>query len=406
MSRIFALLRFQTRLIVATALAGAVLGLFLSPWFGTAWRDFIQPWILALPGWPVVLASMLVGASLLSVLVLAGRWLWRGETGLAIDGATIEVPGLKIDLRIDRRQREAGWRIFAELATRIATQRLDAEESLIREALASLYETFKRIRDELGRTPPDRTDAAPAEAGLHTYALVILNRGLRPCLARWHPLLKAWELAGNDERDWPLRALCRQDLEATRQCVVDYARRLGEALGVPRADQLLLGDTDLLGPRLVDVSLIREREAADGLSGSAKAGAWRIHIELATRIATQPLGPNEGRLREALASVHALFAIVRDELKALGPAGQPIADIGLRILNDALRPFLATWLPRLHDWEQAHPDASERDWDGAADCRAALDALRGRLASETAALAARLGLDRASAASAVVEAGV
>jgi hypothetical protein len=38
-----------------------------------------------------------------------------------------------------------------------------------------------------------------------------------------------------------------------------------------------------------------------------------------TRIAVVSLGPDEGLLREALASLHSLFAITRDILRRYGP---------------------------------------------------------------------------------------
>ena len=88
--------------------------------------------------------------------------------------------------------RAVGWNIFVEASTRIATQRL-GEEGSMREALTSLYGLFTIVRTELKRmslSPP------PSKAGVYTiesYALRMLNNGLRPMLARWHPRLHQWE---------------------------------------------------------------------------------------------------------------------------------------------------------------------------------------------------------------------
>src|SRR5438876_4543781 len=50
-----------------------------------------------------------------------------------------------------------------------------------------------------------------------------------------------------------------------------------------------------------------------------RRAAWKLYVELNTRIATQPLRPSEGLLREALSSLYAIFGITRDILKEAGP---------------------------------------------------------------------------------------
>lgn len=48
--------------------------------------------------------------------------------------------------------------------------------------------------------------------------------------------------------------------------------------------------------------------------------AWEMYVELVTRIAVQPLGAEDGLLREALNSLYSLFGETRRILKAHGPA--------------------------------------------------------------------------------------
>lgn len=71
--------------------------------------------------------------------------------------------------------------------------------------------------------------------------------------------------------------------------------------------------------------------------------AWELYIELATRISTQPLPPDEGVEKTALASLHSLFASTRDILKRHGPGASRFAPVAIAVLNDILRPFLTRW---------------------------------------------------------------
>src|SRR5262245_30583757 len=50
-----------------------------------------------------------------------------------------------------------------------------------------------------------------------------------------------------------------------------------------------------------------------------KRAAWALYVELSTRIATQDLDLEYGHVREALDSLHALFAATREILRAEGP---------------------------------------------------------------------------------------
>src|SRR5438132_390258 len=83
--------------------------------------------------------------------------------------------------------------------------------------------------------------------------------------------------------------------------------------------------------------------------------AWALYVELATRIATQELDLDSGVLREAMDSLHALFAVTREVLRKDGPVvgmgPDTVGGIAVRVLNFAVRPFLGKWHPRLADWE-------------------------------------------------------
>lgn len=104
-----------------------------------------------------------------------------------------------------------------------------------------------------------------------------------------------------------------------------------------------------------------------------RRAAWSLHVELGTRIATQPLGHAEGLLREALASLHALFPPTRDILKEAGPdvgaRRESVGGIATCIRNKGLRPLLAKWHPELH----------ERAWEHEPMLRGELEQPRGQL---------------------------
>ncbi|MCR9121295.1 MAG: hypothetical protein NXH91_03380 [Phyllobacteriaceae bacterium] len=88
-----------------------------------------------------------------------------------------------------------------------------------------------------------------------------------------------------------------------------------------------------------------------------RVAAWRLYVEMATRVSTQPLRSGEGSVREALTSIYQLFEITRSELKQAGPdIGQSASDLGpiaIRILNEGLRPFLTRWHSAYADFETA-----------------------------------------------------
>src|SRR3990172_8420192 len=96
----------------------------------------------------------------------------------------------QLEFEPDEVQQRAAWELFVELSTRIATQPLGPEEGLLREALTSLYSIFAATRDVLRRAGPS---VATGPNSLGPVAVDVLNKGLRPFPAQWHPLLQSWE---------------------------------------------------------------------------------------------------------------------------------------------------------------------------------------------------------------------
>jgi hypothetical protein len=109
--------------------------------------------------------------------------------------------------------------------------------------------------------------------------------------------------------------------------------------------------------------------------------AWRLFVESATRVSTQPLAEGSGILRETLDSLHTLFTSLRAILLDASPThrptvGQTVEHLAIAMLNQQMRPFLSRWHPRLDAWERDHPNAPETEWPDNAACRAELEQMR------------------------------
>ena len=160
------------------------------------------------------------------------------------DAAKLSEVGISIDFGIfklttkwseDPRQRNAAWALYVELATRVATQELDLEYGHIREALDSLYALFGATREVLRAEGPVVGMSASTVGGI---AVKVLNGGIRPFLAKWHPRLAEWEAtrdpktsARAHERAWPDEAKCRGELAKLQRGLEAYAETLGKIAG-------------------------------------------------------------------------------------------------------------------------------------------------------------------------------
>ncbi|MCP6758144.1 MAG: hypothetical protein NHB32_05065 [Fischerella sp. CENA71] len=137
---------------------------------------------------------------------------------------------------VDPTERRAAWSLYVELVTRIAVQPLDTNEGLMREALNSLYSLFGTTRAILKEAGPDVGASHDSVGGI---AIAVLNYGLRPVLAKWHPLLQTWEAQRpphlspkEHERNWSEEPKLRVELELLRRDLEQYADALAIIAGV------------------------------------------------------------------------------------------------------------------------------------------------------------------------------
>ncbi|MYB63546.1 hypothetical protein F4X73_02555 [Candidatus Poribacteria bacterium] len=74
-----------------------------------------------------------------------------------------------------------------------------------------------------------------------------------------------------------------------------------------------------------------------------KEAAWKMYIELLTRVTTQALPNESGNEQSALASIHSLFDTTRSVLKEQGQDCIEFTKIAIGILNQVVRPFTTKW---------------------------------------------------------------
>jgi hypothetical protein len=154
----------------------------------------------------------------------------------------VKLPWVEGTWEADRSQQLAAWEMYVELVTRISVQPLGDDDGLLREAFNSLYALFGETRRVLREHGPGV--AIPEKRGRLSFGAIavdILNRALRPFLAKWHPLLKAHEAASRPpetsdrahERAWSENANVRRELKALQATLTVYADLLAEACGIP-----------------------------------------------------------------------------------------------------------------------------------------------------------------------------
>jgi hypothetical protein len=136
----------------------------------------------------------------------------------------------------DKAERKAAWSLYVELVTRVAIQPLETDQGLLREALTSLHSLFGTTREILKEAGPDIGASRNSVGGI---AIAVLNKGLRPFLAKWHPQLQAWEAKRpptlsykEHEKNWAEESTIYSDLDILRQELDRYANALAIIAGV------------------------------------------------------------------------------------------------------------------------------------------------------------------------------
>jgi hypothetical protein len=141
-----------------------------------------------------------------------------------------------LEFENDESQRRAAWSLYVELSTRIAVQPLEEGEGVLREALTSLYNVFGITREILRNAGPE---IAKGPKSFGALAIDVLNKGLRPFLVKWHPLLKSYEEKKpanlstlEHELAWVQSKELRRELNLVREQMVIYVEALAKIAGI------------------------------------------------------------------------------------------------------------------------------------------------------------------------------
>jgi hypothetical protein len=175
-------------------------------------------------------------------LVFAAWWLVSDKSRrlFSLTEIKITVPQLsEMTFSMNCEYRLVAWKLFVEIMTRISTQPLAADGGFIREALNSLYSLFTTTRELLKCMKPTPTAKTWT---VEMLGMQMLNKEMRPFLAKWHSFLKKYEESASQavmESDWPLDQECRRDLENLRMRLIAYARAFGQLADVQCLDELL-----------------------------------------------------------------------------------------------------------------------------------------------------------------------
>jgi hypothetical protein len=180
-----------------------------------------------------------IGAGLLGLLALgAGTFVVAKKNILKVKTVKAQIPWVgEVEFETVENARKAAWKLYVEMRTRIVTQHLGDDQGLLREALNSLYKLFELTREILKEAGPDVGASRDSVGGI---AIALLNEGLRPFTAKWHPKLKIWEAQKTEgmsdkehEGNWSEEADMRRELKLLSQNLEQYTNALAKISGAP-----------------------------------------------------------------------------------------------------------------------------------------------------------------------------
>lgn len=166
-----------------------------------------------------------------------------GKSKLTKVSVDIKTPFLNVkgEWEADEKEQQAAWELYVELVTRIAVVQLKPGEGLLREALSSLHQIFGETREILRKYGPGIAQPkGEGDLSFGAIAVTVLNAALRPVLAKWHPLLMAYENTRQPEISpvehesaWTHDQEFRGVLAELQKTIEEYSVLLAKVAGVP-----------------------------------------------------------------------------------------------------------------------------------------------------------------------------
>ncbi len=100
-------------------------------------------------------------------------------------------------------------------------------------------------------------------------------------------------------------------------------------------------------------------EADISLQEADREAAWKLYVELLTRITTQALPTDSGDEEAALTSIYSLFGTTRQVLKEQGKGCVECTKLAVIVLNQIARPFTAKWHPKMLAGDLKKPEVCD-----------------------------------------------
>ena len=148
--------------------------------------------VVTIATWPLVLVAAVVG----TVIFCWRRWGTGGH--VTIDGGSIGIGTQRIEVTINRANREIAHKLWVELSSRKLGMPIDFKNDVIVEIYNSWYAFFGITREIIKSVPPSRL-SHPDTVRLVDTALDVLNLALRPHLTRWQARFRRWYVAEIDK---------------------------------------------------------------------------------------------------------------------------------------------------------------------------------------------------------------
>ncbi|MCY4109153.1 MAG: hypothetical protein OXG11_09005 [Chloroflexi bacterium] len=100
---------------------------------------------------------------------------------------------------------------------------------------------------------------------------------------------------------------------------------------------------ELLKDTQIGVTGLASEWAEVEINENDRDAAWELHVEMSTRIVTEPLPPEVGDEKAALTSIYSLFPATREILRRHGRQTVGFSRVAVPVLNHVVRPFTAKW---------------------------------------------------------------
>lgn len=143
------------------------------------------------------------------------NWKSRLE-GWGLSNLKVKTSFLEANISLEDGDREAAWKLYVELLTRITTQALPTGSGDEKSALDSIYSLFKTTRKVLKEQGKDCVEFTK-------LAVIVLNQVVRPFTAEWHPKMLAGAFECKSECD-----VFREELKALQRELRKYSRALAD----------------------------------------------------------------------------------------------------------------------------------------------------------------------------------